>query len=91
MNLPTTPNETRVTDGAILAPPPSRFVAPAVPRRTRITKGMEKEIVDRYQRGESSQTVADGCGVSRTAVLRVLHSTGTTVRPTGRRHDSRPR
>lgn len=90
LNLPTMPSETRVTDDALLAPTPSRFVAPAIPRRQRITKSIEREIVDRYQRGESSQTVADGCGVSRTAVLRVLHSSGTEVKPTGRRYDSRP-
>jgi hypothetical protein len=39
-----------------------------------------------YERGESSREVAEGCGVAKSTVLKILRDEGVEVRPWGVRY-----
>jgi hypothetical protein len=74
------------TDEEVDAPESSRYVAPPGPRRTRVTTKLQAEIVAQYQRGWSSQHVADTCGIAKSTVLMTLRSENVPVRPQGVRY-----
>ena len=68
------------------APVMSRYAVPEGPRRSRVTTALRADVVARYQRGESSRQAAEGCGVAKSTVLKILRSEGVEVRPWGVRY-----
>jgi hypothetical protein len=47
---------------------------------------MRAEVVARYQRGETSREVGEGCHIAKSTVLKILRSEGVDVRPWGVRY-----
>lgn len=67
------------------APRSNRYASPS-PRRTGVTNRLREDVVGRYRRGETSREVAEGLGIAKTTVLRVLTEAGVEVRPQGVRY-----
>jgi hypothetical protein len=75
-----------VTRDDLETPESSRYAAPEGPRKARITTALRADVVARYQRGESSREVAEGCRIAKCTVLKILLSEDVDVRPWGVRY-----
>lgn len=48
-----------------------------------MTDTLERQIVELYSTGMSTRTIASQTGLSKTAILRVMHQAGVTLRQRG--------
>ena len=51
-----------------------------------MTSELRGKIITRYRSGESSLEVAEGLGMAKTTVLRILKEAGVKIRPHGVRY-----
>lgn len=68
------------TDWAVRDPTRSRT------GRLRVTQQLREAVISRYERGETSREVAEGCRVARSTVLRILKDSGVAVPAWGARY-----